>query len=595
MQPVFTIPPTSSGDSIAGRLVLGRYRIIRPLGRGGTGVVYLGRTEGAAGFSKPVVIKRMLPSLVKDPRNAQMLVREARILANLKHAGIVGVVDLGEEDDAYVMVLEYVHGYDLGHWLKYLRHCKRRLPVEVALEISIRVLEALHYAHTQKKPDGSPGGVIHRDISPSNILLDLDGAVRILDFGIAHVADELGDADTKKNLFKGKIGYSHPSLLQLGTPSAATDTYSAAVVTLQMLIGANPFYADSTAATVDRVINQPLPRLRDFVPNASPQLEQILLKAMSRDLTQGYASALEFAEALNTERRSASADAAALLLEMVQADFNGDMPSVLKLEALETRDAAWRSYVGQSDGLRRMSRSPDSGEPTVLERRSPREDTSDEPTTLAGQDAPASEITAPRGVGGSRNTTPHLWVVGTLSLVLAGLAIVLVLRNNTPQPEPRYLVVSGEQGTVIATSGVVATTAVATAVVSAASSEVEPVVTQAPTPPPIAPGKPEVTATLPKEPTSQYLTQVFSRRQGQIQGCFAKAKPEQTSVVLQIAFQVDASGKVTSANVSPPALANTTLGTCLLGVARSTRFGALTQSASFRIPVRASVRAAGAD
>lgn len=106
MQPVFTIPPTSSGDSIAGRVVLGRYRIIRPLGRGGTGVVYLGRTEGAAGFSKPVVIKRMLSSLVKDPRHAQMLVREARILANLKHTGIVGVVDLGEEDDAYVMVLQ---------------------------------------------------------------------------------------------------------------------------------------------------------------------------------------------------------------------------------------------------------------------------------------------------------------------------------------------------------------------------------------------------------------------------------------------------------------------------------------------------------
>lgn len=594
MQPVFTIPPTSSGDSIAGRVVLGRYRIIRPLGRGGTGVVYLGRTEGAAGFSKPVVIKRMLPSLVKDPRHAQMLVREARILANLKHTGIVGVVDLGEEDDAYVMVLEYVHGYDLGHWLKYLRHCKRRLPVEVALEISIRVLEALHYAHTQKKPDGSPGGVIHRDISPSNILLDLDGAVRILDFGIAHVTDELGDADTKKNLFKGKIGYSHPSLLQLGTPSAATDTYSAAVVTLQMLIGTNPFYADSTAATIERVINHPLPRLRDFLPNASPKLEQILLKALSRDLTRGYTSALEFAEALNAERQSASPEAAALLLEMVQADFTGDMPSLLKLEALETRDAAWRSYVGHSDGLRRLSRSPDSGEPTVLERRSPRADSSDEPTTLAGQgslQAPASEITAPRGVGRARNTTVYLWLVGTLSLALAGLAIVLVLRNNTPQTEPRYLVVSGEQGAVIATSGVVTTTTA----VPATSPEVVPIATQAPTTTSSTPGKPEVTATSPKEPTSQYLTQVFSRRQSQIQACFAKAKPEQTSVVLQIAFQVDASGKVTSANVSPSALANTPLGTCLLNIARSTRFGALTQSASFRIPVRASVRAAGGD
>src|SRR5690606_1850666 len=185
-------------------------------------------------------------SLMRDPQHAEMLVREARILANLKHVGIVGVVDLGEEDDAYVMVLEYVHGYDLGQWLKYLRRTKRRLPVDVAVEIAVRVLEAVHYAHI------SPGGVIHRDISPSNILLDLDGSVRILDFGIAQVTDELADPDTKRNLFKGKIGYSHPSLLRHGTPSAVTDTYSAAVVTLQMLVGVNPFYADTPADTMQR-------------------------------------------------------------------------------------------------------------------------------------------------------------------------------------------------------------------------------------------------------------------------------------------------------------------------------------------------------
>ncbi len=554
-------PPSSSKfDPIAGSVVLGRYRIIRALGRGGTGVVYLGRTEGAAGFSKPVVIKRLLPNLVKDPKHVKMLIREARILANLKHSSIVGVVDLGEEDDAYVMVLEYVHGYDLGHWLKFLRHKDRKLPVDVALEIAIRVLDALHYAHSLKKPDGSPGSVIHRDVSPSNILLDVDGNVRLLDFGIAHVTDELADPDTKKNLFKGKVGYSHPTLLKLGTPSAITDTYSAAVVTLQMLIGVNPFYADSTAATVDRVVNKPLPKLRDFVADASPQLERILLKALSRDWQESYPSAHELAEALKSQRTMSSSEATALLLDLVQSDFTGDMPALLKLEPLEERDAAWRSFaVTHAEGLRRMSRSPESGEPTVVARRPTHGAVlPEEPTTMAGHGslaAPFNEITAARGTSHrSSSRAGYFWLIGGLSFALLGLGTVLMSRSNNAAFEPHQSVANGERATV-----------------TAVQSDI-------------------VSLPLATEPTSQYLTQVFSRNQRRIQACFAQAPTQQINVALHITFEVEASGKVATAHVSPTTVAGTTLGKCLLDVAMGTEFGALTQNANFRIPVQGSVR-----
>lgn len=586
-------PPSFKFDAIAGSMVLGRYRIIRPLGRGGTGVVYLGRTEGAAGFSKPVVIKRLLPSLVRDPQHAQMLVREARILSNLKHVGIVGVVDLGEDDDAYVMVLEYVHGYDLGHWLKFLRGKNRRLPIDVALEIGVRVLEALHYAHTQKKPDGSPGGVIHRDISPSNILLDLDGSVRILDFGIAQVTDELADADTKRNLFKGKVGYSHPSLLKFGTPSAITDTYSAAVVVLQMLIGVNPFYAESTAATMDRVVNMPLPKLRELRGDASLALERILLRALTRDLAEAFPSALALAQALKAERQGESSHVANRLRDMVQADFAGEMPQVLQLEGLDERDAAWRSFAGeQGEGLRRISRAPDSGEPTAIARPIKRASSRVPPVPtrqVASEDATivAALSTSKATIAGHRGLVSI--GIGGLVVALLGVVVVLLWRGNVTKSEPRYLVVTGggvtnpEAAQTI--SPALAATSSLTNYVPSAEVTVD---TSARETSPRASKSSSVSTSGPHEPTSQYLTQVFARRQGQIQSCFAHAKPEQTNLTLQVAFQVDAAGKVTDAAVSPGG--GTALGSCLLGVARSTRFGALTRSASFRIPVRASVR-----
>lgn len=582
---------SSQPDAIAGQLVLGRYRIIRPLGRGGTGVVYLGRTEGAAGFSKPVVIKRLLPNFVRDPVHAQMLVREARILANLKHTGIVGVVDLGEEDDAYVMVLEYVHGYDLGLWLKYLRAKARRLPIEIALEIAVRVLEALHYAHTQRKPDGSPGGVIHRDVSPSNILLDLDGSVRILDFGIAQVTDELADPDTKRNLFKGKIGYSHPTLLKLGTPSAATDTYSAAIVTLQMLIGVNPFYAESTAATMDRVINMPLPKLREYRADAPVELERILLRAMNRDIQQAYPSAAALADDLK-QLRGRDVDLGARLHDMVQADFNGEMPKQLQLEALDARDAAWRSFAAENAaGLRRASRAPDSGEPTAIARPMRGEAAQPPPArTVPSDDATVvGPLTSKSGSQASARSYLS-WAAAGVVVALLSVVVVLLMRGNGAKPEPRYLVVSGGN---VASGDV--SHGLADPSVTAPPSTVNSPSNSAPDISNLGANvsvtkSTTATPSTPKEPTSQYLTQVFSRRQGQIQGCFANANPNQTNLTLQVGFQVDASGKVTSATVSPSGVAGTPLGTCLLGVARGTRFAALTQSASFRIPVRASVR-----
>ncbi|HEU5074408.1 MAG TPA: protein kinase, partial [Polyangiaceae bacterium] len=130
---------TKNRDELIGSLVLGRYRIVRPLAQGGMGAVYLARVEGAAGFSKPVVIKRVLPHLNDVKQSQAQFVREARILSNLQHPNIVGVIDFAEEQGALLMVLDYVHGYHIGQWLKYLGETGRRLPWEAAVLVISRV------------------------------------------------------------------------------------------------------------------------------------------------------------------------------------------------------------------------------------------------------------------------------------------------------------------------------------------------------------------------------------------------------------------------------------------------------------------------
>ncbi|HEX5098716.1 MAG TPA: serine/threonine-protein kinase, partial [Polyangiaceae bacterium] len=166
-----------SAPSLSGRVLLGRYRVVRPLARGGMGVVYLGRVEGAAGFAKPVVIKALLTNPTQAEEGEHLFAREARIVSHLQHPGIVSVFDFGQVDGTHVMVLEYVHGYNLGQWFRYVTDARGAVPVHHATHIVLGVLDALDYAHRLTRPDGTPFGIVHRDISPGNVLIDDQGRV----------------------------------------------------------------------------------------------------------------------------------------------------------------------------------------------------------------------------------------------------------------------------------------------------------------------------------------------------------------------------------------------------------------------------------
>jgi len=213
---------TDSARGMAGRLALGRYRVVRELARGGMGMLYLGRVEGAAGFSKPVVIKRVL-SQADEGKNARaQFIREARLLSELHHPNIVGVIDFGEEDDGYLMILEYVHGFHVGLWLRYVLEQGRKFHWEFAALIVIKVLAALHYAHNRIGPDGKKSPIIHRDVSPGNVLIDLQGSVRLLDFGIARAADD-EEGKTQTGVVKGKLPFIAPEIYRSSDASPVSD------------------------------------------------------------------------------------------------------------------------------------------------------------------------------------------------------------------------------------------------------------------------------------------------------------------------------------------------------------------------------------
>jgi len=574
---------TKTKDELIGSLVLGRYRIVRPLAQGGMGAVYLARVEGAAGFSKPVVIKRVLPHLNDTKHSKAQFVREARILSNLQHPGIVGVLDFSEEKGALLMVLDYVHGYHVGQWLKYVRETGRQLPWESAVLVTLRVLSALHYAHTFTRSDGSKAEIVHRDVSPGNILLDLEGNVRLLDFGIALMAEDKANYQTQDGTFKGKLPYVAPEIYASEKATPKSDVYATGVVLYQLLSGENPFAAKDMSATVRRVLTLEPPPIRASRQEVPAELDRVLAKAMAKDTRARYQTAEAFAADLRALLTRREDEVVAELSAMIRADFTGDMPKVLHIHTLGLLEAAWRdAQTGPDDTFTPLKSSVP---PTVREK-----------LIVTGVTAKLGDelvkTTTPTAVERRGISSKQLIVsVVAAALLAGGIATAAVLLTR-PAPAPsgqRFLVVEADGGKQANAP-----------LPSAAEPELrtididkDPVLAatapsaSGPTVDPAAPTKTPSAALATADAAAQ-LSRAFGRKQGAIQGCFqAHTQNLEGSPQLAIHFSIDAAGNVTSAAVQPGAIASTALGQCLQGVARATQFGPQPEARSFTIPIHA--------
>jgi serine/threonine protein kinase len=257
---------------------LGRYQIIRRIALGGMAELYLARQLGDAGYEKVVALKRVLPHLAEDPQFVEMFLNEARLAAGLNHSGIAQVMDFGTEGGEHFMTLEYVHGRSVS---QLLREAGRALPRSVALTIAHEVAGALHYAHERVGSDGRPLGLVHRDVSPSNILVSYDGDVKLVDFGIAKATAHSNATQTAA--IKGKIAYMAPEQLRGESLDRRSDVFALCVVFYEMLLGKRCFSAPGEFALINRVAEARYTKPSKINPEIEPELETLVADGLSVD------------------------------------------------------------------------------------------------------------------------------------------------------------------------------------------------------------------------------------------------------------------------------------------------------------------------
>jgi eukaryotic-like serine/threonine-protein kinase len=260
----------------------GPFRILARLGRGGMAETFLAERAGPLGFVQRVCVKRILRDRADDPRLVRSFQDEARLAALLVHPNIVSVLDFGEEHGSWWMALELVDGLDLRALLVALRARGEALPEELALFIVAEVTKALAYAHERRLPDGSPAGIVHRDVSPSNVLISYDGAVALADFGIARAAQ---NERTETGVVKGKVPYMPPEQALARPLDARADLFALGVMTFELLAGQRPFDGPSDLETLQNIVEGRRPSLAELAP-ATPRAVVQLVDALlepSRD------------------------------------------------------------------------------------------------------------------------------------------------------------------------------------------------------------------------------------------------------------------------------------------------------------------------
>ena len=276
----------------------GKYRLGKCIARGGMGAVYRAQLVGAAGFTRDVVVKQILPHLLKDPEIRAMFIEEARLAARLEHPNIVQIFDFDEVEGALYIAMEYVRGADLAQLIRASAARAEHVPVEVVCFIVLELLEGLRYAHGLTDEEGKPAGLVHRDISPGNVLLSYEGAVKLADFGIAKAAGSM--LETRAGVVKGKHAYMSPEQAAGDIVDPRTDIYAVGVILYEALTNMRPFPAkDAGLLRVAKERND-FRKPRGILPQLSTEIEAVVVRALNADRDKRFDSAEEMHRALVT-------------------------------------------------------------------------------------------------------------------------------------------------------------------------------------------------------------------------------------------------------------------------------------------------------
>jgi serine/threonine protein kinase len=330
------LKPTSAGER------LDRFELIAELASGGMATVYLGRLGGVAGFQRFVAIKRLHPHLAREPEFVDMFLDEARLAARIHHPNVVPILEIGESDQGYYLVMEYIEGDTAARLLARSTQDGGSLPAPVALRIVLDALTGLHAAHELRDDARNPLELVHRDVSPQNVLVGVDGVTRITDFGVARAATRL--STTRSGQLKGKLAYMAPEQARGVEIDRRADLFAMGAVMWEMLAGKRLFKGDGEAQTLNNVLFEPIPRLRDADPSIPPAIEDICMRALKRERSYRFDNAADMADALERTARALHCLASA-------RDVAAYVDAVIGQEISQQRDAV-RAWLARSEPSR---------------------------------------------------------------------------------------------------------------------------------------------------------------------------------------------------------------------------------------------------
>jgi serine/threonine protein kinase len=312
-----------------------RYRVVERIAAGGMAEVYRGESAGIEGFRKKVAIKKVLPKLSQNREFIHMFLDEARLCAYLSHSKCVQVFDIGQAAGSHFIVMEFVDGADLQGVLEYLQRHELQMPVEVACLIAMHVCEGLAYAHDACDHLGQPLGIVHRDISPHNVLMTRFGEVKLVDFGLAKASSHL--TAEEEDIVKGKFGYLAPEVTLGQGADRRVDIFAAGILLWEMLAGRRLFKGDTDLETFKQVQAAIIPDMRQIRADVSDDVAYVLAKALARDRDQRYLQAGDFAKDLSVVLDRLGKPVTYLIIAKLVTDTAGERA---KKRRFEPKDAA---------------------------------------------------------------------------------------------------------------------------------------------------------------------------------------------------------------------------------------------------------------
>ncbi|MGE3458148.1 MAG: serine/threonine protein kinase [Kofleriaceae bacterium] len=420
-----TAPPAFVG--VGGSL--GKYQLISRLAIGGMAEIFIARATGIEGFEKLVVLKRILPQFAGDSHFIRMFLREARLAATLHHQNIAQVYDIGRVGGTYFFTMEYIHGVDLRHLLR-ASQPHGPAPLAETLSIIVGAAAGLHHAHDKRNGTGEPLGLVHRDVSPSNVLVGYDGSVKVVDFGIA-TATAVRD-ETRPGTIKGKITYMSPEQCQGRPLDRRSDIFALGIILYELSTGQYLFSGDGDLQVMRKIVDEDIPPPSSRHADYPPELERIVMRALRRDPDERYATAQDLQldlEELAAERRlKLSSIGLARYLERM---FGNDLEAWRKAQSA---GISLIDYVTSSSAGRATTAETVSNEIVVesLLDESPEADAAMAETPALGNTIPPV-LRRSRNKSAVRSRVAVIGITAALAAV-AGVGLIVTREDSSPPP-----------------------------------------------------------------------------------------------------------------------------------------------------------------